>query len=290
MIDKKFLNQHLRSGLVLDANTRLLYADLVDVVGRRCGEVEGGVPFAIIEPFDLEVGIKVFIQCLGALEERLSDTMICGSVDARRVICIYTGNESDGVEQFLRHLTAAQEGPNGRDAGGARFAAGASHFRFGVPPEDAKNEAISALGLALADASSEVVHFREGMTSEAANRRTPFILVVEDDESMLQLIKTTLESSGLHVACARDALEAESAAEREAPDVVVLDVSLPGIDGITLATRLRARPLTRHTPILFVSGHSDPQTKLDGLRHGDDYLCKPFARSELVARIRNLAT
>ena len=128
------------------------------------------------------------------------------------------------------------------------------------------------------------------MTNEPANRATPSVLVVEDDESMLQLIRASLESSGLNVYGARDALEAERAAKQQAPDVVVLDVNLPGIDGITLATRLRGRARTQKIPILFVSAYSDPQTKIDGLRHGDDYLCKPFATKELVARIRNLAT
>jgi CheY-like chemotaxis protein len=173
---------------------------------------------------------------------------------------------------------------------GAALAAGASRFRFGVSPDDAREEALAALSLAIADGSPAVVRYQEGMTSQAANRRTLSVLVVEDDESMLNLIRATLESSGLHVVGARDALEAEAVAQRKLPDVVVLDVSLPGIDGITLASRLRGRSLTRQTPILFVSGHSDPQTKIDGLRHGDDYLCKPFATSELIARIRNLAT
>ena len=284
------LRQHLLSGIVADAKTGFLYADLVDVVGRRCGEVDGGVPFAVLEPFDLDVGIRAFIGCLDAVGPALLETMIWGSVDARRVICVYTGTAPDGLEQIYDHVRgvfAKTAGPNGE---GATLAAGASRFRFGVPLAQAKEEAFAALGLAITDSAARVVHFREGMTSQAANRRAPSILVVEDDESMLRLIQTTLEASGLHVASAKDALEAESAAERQTPDVVVLDVSLPGIDGITLASRLRARAVTRHTPILFVSGHSDPQTKIDGLRHGDDYLCKPFATSELIARIRNLAT
>lgn len=290
MMPDNDLRQYLLSGIVADAKTGLLYADLVDVVARRCGEVDGGVPFAIIEPLDLETGIEALIDSLERLDAAVLGTVICGSVDARRVVCVDTGREGHGLDRFYEALIPAFTKANDIVGEGALLAAGASRFRFGVSTDDAREEALAALGLAIADVSPTVVRYREGMTSQAANRRTPSILVVEDDESMLNLIRATLESSGLHVASARDALEAESVAQREPPDVVVLDVSLPGIDGITLASRLRGRAPTRQTPILFVSGHSDPQTKIDGLRHGDDYLCKPFAASELIARIRNLAT
>ncbi|MGB1698772.1 MAG: response regulator transcription factor [Nannocystaceae bacterium] len=290
MGDSNDLRRKILSGIIPDEKTLLIYADLVDVIGRRCTAVEGGVPFMLVEPIELSAGIKEIIRCIELIKPEILDRVICGSVDERRIICIGVGtNPNRGLEEFFVQLSDALRATCG-GVGGDAFAAGASRFRAGRSAEDAKSEARSALGLALVDGASQIIHFREGMTNEPANRATPSILVVEDDESMLQLIRASLESSGLNVYGARDALEAERAAKQQAPDVVVLDVNLPGIDGITLATRLRGRARTQKIPILFVSASSDPQTKIDGLRHGDDYLCKPFATKELVARIRNLAT
>jgi two-component system response regulator ChvI len=113
------------------------------------------------------------------------------------------------------------------------------------------------------------------------------VAVVEDEETIREGICSALRREG-HVALAfADGLAAWQTFERELPDVVVLDIGLPHVDGLELCRRLRARSMT--LPIVFVTSREEEFDRVLGLEIGaDDYLCKPFSMRELMARIKVL--
>jgi two-component system response regulator MprA len=116
---------------------------------------------------------------------------------------------------------------------------------------------------------------------------TPHILVVDDDEPIAASLRRALEYEGFLVSVAHDGPAALVRAGRDAPDLVVLDVMLPGIDGITVCQRLRAD--TPHAMVLLLTARDATADRVAGLDAGaDDYLVKPFAYEELVARVRAL--
>lgn len=112
------------------------------------------------------------------------------------------------------------------------------------------------------------------------------VLVVEDDADMLNLVVATLEKEGFHVFTSQDGGNVTDLVSREHPDLLVLDVMLPHVDGLTLARELRK---THLAPILMLSARGEDVDKILGLEVGaDDYLAKPFNPRELTARVRAL--
>ncbi len=110
------------------------------------------------------------------------------------------------------------------------------------------------------------------------------IFVVEDDRNILDLLQLYLTQEGFHVASASDGQAALEQILKEAPDLVVLDLMLPGLDGREICRRVRARS---EIPIIMLTARDDDVDKIVGLELGaDDYLTKPFNPRELVARIR----
>jgi DNA-binding response OmpR family regulator len=115
-----------------------------------------------------------------------------------------------------------------------------------------------------------------------------WVLVVEDESSMGELLRQGLEEANHTVTLARDGLEGLAAAETYAVDAIVLDVMLPGLSGIEVAQRLRAAG--RQVPILMLTARDAPDAIVKGLDAGaDDYLTKPFPLNVLLARLRALA-
>jgi two-component system response regulator MprA len=113
------------------------------------------------------------------------------------------------------------------------------------------------------------------------------ILVVDDDAPIRRMLDRTLSAEGYAVATAADGGEALAAVERSTPDLVVLDVGLPGVDGLSVSRRLRAKGLS--VPVLLLTARDSVPDRVAGLDAGaDDYLVKPFATEELLARIRAL--
>jgi DNA-binding response OmpR family regulator len=111
-----------------------------------------------------------------------------------------------------------------------------------------------------------------------------FVLYVEDDDRLAQLTAKYLESHGVRVVVVSNGLEAVNQAQRLRPDVVLLDLMLPGIDGLEVCRRIRSR---LDTPIVMVTAHGDEPDRVVGLEGGaDDYIVKPFSSRELLARIR----
>ena len=111
------------------------------------------------------------------------------------------------------------------------------------------------------------------------------LLVVEDEPNILELLSASLRLAGFVVATATGGLEALQAVQRHRPDLVVLDVMLPDLDGFDVARRLRSGD-TR-TPVLFLTARDATEDKVNGLTvGGDDYVTKPFSLEEVIARIR----
>ena len=114
------------------------------------------------------------------------------------------------------------------------------------------------------------------------------ILIVDDDRGIRELVGTYLEKNGLRVSLAANGREMRAALENGAPDLIVLDLMLPGDDGLVLCRELRAGKF-RAVPVLMLTARSEETDRIVGLEMGaDDYLAKPFAVRELFARIRSV--
>ncbi|WP_444633902.1 response regulator [Cupriavidus oxalaticus] len=112
------------------------------------------------------------------------------------------------------------------------------------------------------------------------------ILVVDDDREIRELVSTYLAKNGLRVTVAQDGRQMRSILEANAVDLIVLDVMMPGDDGLVLCRELRAGK-HKTTPVLMLTARSDETDRILGLEMGaDDYLPKPFAARELLARIK----
>jgi len=115
----------------------------------------------------------------------------------------------------------------------------------------------------------------------------PAILVVDDDAPIRRMLDRTLRAAGYDVTLAVDGGDALAAVERSVPDLLVLDVAMPGLDGIAVCRRVRSRGLA--TPVLLLTARDAIDDRVRGLDAGaDDYLVKPFATEELLARVRAL--
>lgn len=111
------------------------------------------------------------------------------------------------------------------------------------------------------------------------------LLVVDDEPNIRDLLASSLRFAGFEVSTVADGNGALRAIDRDNPDLVVLDVMLPDMDGFTVARRVRERDVS--TPILFLTARDDMSDKVQGLTvGGDDYVTKPFGLEEVVARIR----
>jgi two-component system, OmpR family, response regulator MprA len=115
---------------------------------------------------------------------------------------------------------------------------------------------------------------------------TARVLVVEDDEPIADVLRRSLRAEGHEVRSAADGVAALEAATEFVPDLVILDLGLPKLDGVEVVRRLRAEG---DVPILILTARADTEDRVQGLDTGaDDYLVKPFERQELLARIRAL--
>src|SRR5690625_654811 len=113
------------------------------------------------------------------------------------------------------------------------------------------------------------------------------LLVVDDEENIRDLLAAALRFAGFTVTTARNGNEALTAAREVRPDLIVLDVMMPDMDGFTVTRRLRGRG--DEVPVLFLTARADSQDAVRGLgAGGDDYVTKPFSLDEVVARIEGI--
>ena len=122
----------------------------------------------------------------------------------------------------------------------------------------------------------------KGMKTETPEAK---LLVVDDEPNIRELLSTSLRFAGFDVVAAANGRDALGKAESESPDLIVLDVMLPDMDGFNVTRKLRAAG--RHIPVLFLTAKDDTEDKVNGLTvGGDDYVTKPFSLDEVVARVR----
>ena len=118
---------------------------------------------------------------------------------------------------------------------------------------------------------------------------TEQILVVDDDPDILQFVRMNLELEGFEVAVARSGREALDKAHDRPPELVLLDVMMPEMDGLTVLSKLRSSPSTANVPVIILTAKALAEDRVKGLDLGaDDYVTKPFELEELVARIRTV--
>ncbi len=120
-------------------------------------------------------------------------------------------------------------------------------------------------------------------------RETPLILVVDDNDANVDILKTRLEAKSYDVITAKDGEEALARAYRDLPDLVLLDVMMPKIDGLEVCRRLKADTSLPSMPIILVTAKADSRDVVAGLEMGaDDYLTKPIDQAALIARVRSI--
>ena len=124
---------------------------------------------------------------------------------------------------------------------------------------------------------------------QTRTKTAPRVLLVEDDQHIRELVELHLQLEGLNVTAVSDGNDALSRARSEGFDLIVLDLMLPGLDGVTVCRAIRRESRNSDVPILMLTARRDEVDKVLGLDSGaDDYLTKPFGVRELVARVRAL--
>ena len=117
------------------------------------------------------------------------------------------------------------------------------------------------------------------------------VLVADDEPDIVRLVTTVLEMAGHEVLTATDGAEAVAAAVKERPDVIVLDIMMPNVDGLTALGQLRKGPVTKDIPVLLLSAKKSPLDTEIGMKAGAaGYLTKPFDRRELASEVKRLTT
>jgi len=117
----------------------------------------------------------------------------------------------------------------------------------------------------------------------------PHVLIVEDEQALALLLRYNLENEGFKVETVERGDEVESRIQENPPDLVILDWMLPGVSGIEICRRLRARPETKSLPIMMLTARGEETERVRGLATGaDDYVVKPFSLPEFIARVHAL--
>ena len=112
------------------------------------------------------------------------------------------------------------------------------------------------------------------------------VLLVEDEEQLRRVMKDLLQREGYRVAEARDGVQALDEVDRFAPDVIILDLNLPGLDGYGVLSQLRSRPATREIPVMVLTAKGDEDNEVRVFELGaDDFVTKPFRARALTARL-----
>src|SRR5262245_2876602 len=121
----------------------------------------------------------------------------------------------------------------------------------------------------------------------AASQVRSRILVVDDISKNLQVVGTMLRNAGYHVMPATSGIQALERAHAQPPDLILLDLMMPEMDGLEVCSRLKAEPLTRQIPIIFLTASNEMEHLMKGFQAGAvDYITKPFNAPELLARVQ----
>lgn len=115
------------------------------------------------------------------------------------------------------------------------------------------------------------------------------ILIIDDEQDILDLLSYNLKKEGFSILTAKDGISAKEAARKTSPDLIILDLMLPGIDGLELCRFLKKDSKTASIPIIMLTAKGQEMDKVTGLEMGaDDYVTKPFSIKEIIARVKAL--
>ena len=115
------------------------------------------------------------------------------------------------------------------------------------------------------------------------------IFIADDDPDIVQFVSVNLELEGYDVSSATDGKSALAAVTKDPPDLVILDIMMPEMDGLAVLRRMRAHPASANTPVIVLTAKALPQDRIKGLELGaDDYISKPFELDELIVRVRTV--
>jgi type IV pilus assembly protein PilB len=188
------------------------------------------------------------------------------------------------LEELLRVADVPPEEESRRPPARAAARAAAPPAAPAPPPPPTKTD--SALSLDFAE-ELELVEDPNGAAPASAVRGVgTCVLLVEDEDQLRRVMKDLLEREGYTVAEARDGVQALDQVDRLAPDVIILDLNLPGLDGYSVLTQVRSRPATRAIPIMVLTAKGDEDNEVRVFELGaDDFITKPFRAKALSARL-----
>ena len=137
------------------------------------------------------------------------------------------------------------------------------------------------------EADEHVKHL-SSRSKGGGDQSPPRVLVVDDEEDLLELVRYNLTKEGYQVECVASGELALKAARRQPPDLIVLDLMLPAVDGLEVCRRLKAEGRTRGVPIIMLTAKSEESDMIAGLDRGaDDYITKPFSPRVASGRARS---
>lgn len=112
------------------------------------------------------------------------------------------------------------------------------------------------------------------------------ILIIEDDASVRTLLEKSLSAKGYQVSCCNDGLAGLAALEQSKPDLIIADIMMPRLDGMTFVKAIKAHDATRPIPVIFLTAKNDPKSMIAGINLGARfYITKPFQMDELLAKV-----
>jgi type II secretory ATPase GspE/PulE/Tfp pilus assembly ATPase PilB-like protein/CheY-like chemotaxis protein len=220
----------------------------------------------------------------GATAEKIAEAARAGgmrSLWASGLRHVLAGEST--VEELLRVTDAPPEVPVEEPAPPGRRGRGAG--AAAAPPQPATDAAASPVSLEFSmDLLEEPAH-TDGIAVEGRGQGA-CVLLVEDEDQLRRVMKDLLQREGYVVAEARDGIQALDQIDRHAPDVIILDLNLPGIDGYSVLTQLRSRPATREIPVMVLTAKGDEDNEVRVFDLGaDDFVTKPFRARALTARL-----
>jgi type IV pilus assembly protein PilB len=198
---------------------------------------------------------------------------------------VLTGDTT--LDELLRVTDVPLDERPARPAPAPRHGRAAAPVAEAPPPPPAPARSESSISLDFADAL-ELVDEAPGdaATVPGARGAGTCVLLVEDEDQLRRVMKDLLEREGYTVAEARDGVQALDQVDRFAPDVIILDLNLPGLDGYSVLTQLRSRPATRSIPVMVLTAKGDEDNEVRVFELGaDDFITKPFRAKALSARL-----
>ncbi len=234
--------------------------------------------FCIVEVLTMNAELERLVGA-GATADRLAEA---GRANGMRSLW------ESGLQHVLSGESSAEELLRVTDVPGDRRGSGPAAGRAGGPaaPVQAPSPAPAARTAADLGINFDLVDELAGSDGADQGERGATVLLVEDEESLRKVMRDLLERDGYVVAEAADGIQALDAVDRHAPDVILLDLNLPGLDGYSVLQQLRSRASTSRIPVIVLTAKGDEDNEVRVFQLGaDDFLTKPFRARALAARL-----